>query len=85
MCYIIVLIDDNLLGSLTKVHLPMHWVVWTSLLRSGKNAIDLNTKLTDIVHLTVFSWGKDNWSIQSNLPLNKFMPYHKTAFIVKKV
>lgn len=67
------------------VLLPEHWVVWTSLLRSGKNAIDLNTKQTDIVSLTVFSWGKEKWSIQSSLPLYKFMLYHKTAFVVKKV
>ncbi|STZ00655.1 Uncharacterised protein [Moraxella lacunata] len=85
--YVISLINTELLqkGNSAFGVIPEHWVVWTSLLRSGKNAIDLNTKLTDIVHLTVFSWGKNNWSIQSNLPLNKFMLYHKTAFIVKRV
>ncbi|OPH37903.1 hypothetical protein B5J93_07395 [Moraxella equi] len=85
--YIISLINTELLqqGNSAFGVIPEHWVVWTSLLRSGKNAVDLNTKLTDIVHLMVFSWGENNWSIQPNLPLNKFMFYHKTAFVVKRV
>ncbi|UYZ89105.1 hypothetical protein LP114_11925 [Moraxella bovis] len=74
--YVVSLVSSNILPRGGGPNLPNHWVVWTSLLRSGKNAVDLNTKLTDIVHLAVFSWGENNWPIQPNLPLNKFMFYH---------
>lgn len=72
-CCIVALIDADLLSDLAKISLPTHWVVWTSTLNDkNKNPINNNLKDTDIVQLKVFSWGKDNYSIKTNVNFSDF-------------
>ncbi|MDH2274465.1 hypothetical protein [Moraxella porci] len=70
---IVALIDGDLLGSLARFSIPTHWVVWTSTLNDKNgNPITNNLKDTDIVQLKVFSWGKDNYTIKTNVNFSNF-------------
>ncbi len=70
---IVALIDGDLLGSLARFSIPTHWVVWTSTLNDKNgNPITSHLKDTDIVQLQVFSWGKDNYAIKTNVNFSDF-------------
>ncbi|UYZ68192.1 hypothetical protein LP122_10605 [Moraxella bovis] len=79
---IVALIDSDLLSDLAKISLPTHWVVWTSTLNDKNgNPITNNLKDSDIVKLTVFSWGKNKYFINTNVSFDDFRNHVYKVFV----
>ncbi|UYZ68198.1 hypothetical protein LP090_01905 [Moraxella bovis] len=62
--------------------IPEHWAVWTSTLNDKNgNPITNNLKDSDIVKLTVFSWGKNKYFINTNVSFDDFRNHVYKVFV----
>lgn len=82
--FIVSLIDSQILSRGRGLSVPNHWVVWSSQIKDSRGKlIDLNTKATDTVNLSVFSWGNRYLKINP-ITRRTFEAKHYLALVFKK-
>ena len=68
-----------------KPNAPNHWIVWSSpLTHFGGGIIHDDTKDSDKVAMTCFSWGEKDKKLRSNCTYKEFKTLHDICYIFVK-
>mgnify|MGYP001757325313 FL=1 len=85
--YVVSLVDAAIIDNMRKVkpNAPNHWIVWSSpLTHFGGGIIHDDTKDSDKVAMTCFSWGEKDKKLRSNCTYKEFKTLHDICYIFVK-